>query len=961
MPFINSEENQIALSRSIGLDPIEVDNESTFKEQLTAAYRTENTIGSFFARDGQLPDSAVTNPEFNPFNYLTEDEKLDERFTDQVSLADNTDEIEGLRRQRDRENADREVLANGGFLAAAMVATADPVNLLPVGGTAYRTYKGGASILKAGVVTAGSAAASATAAEAGLHYSQIQRTYGESAVNISAAALFGSVLGMAPAALRKTFEDAGHNFDEAMEDIEKSFDPEIAENPAFSGELRSVGAMQALDDVEVRGKLAKAMTKYLGFDPLSKNITSDVKETRVITSQLVENPIAMDKPIGPSVESKVKTASDGFLYEGISGHHKIFKEYQKSGGKLSRKDFNEATSKAIRNGSNDPMIQKAADHWQSKVYSPIKNQAIQARLLPEDVEVTTAQNYLNRLWNKQKIAANLTRFNDIVSDWLVKRQPDMDLGDARELASEIAEKIMGTPDGRIPYSYQVGDNITKSGSSTKLRGPFKKRSFDIDDELVEDFLENDIEFVASRYVKNTIPDIELTRQFGDVEMKAEEAKIAEGWRKKMDAAKTEKERLKLSKLRDRDIKNLAAMRDRIRGVYNIPDSNNFWVRAGRVSRDLNYMRLLGGVVAASIPDVARIVMAEGLGKTFSKGLKPLVTNLSSFHMAAEEAKLYGVGVDALIGGRSEIIADVADYAAGGTAFERGVRSAATKFSSINLMNYWTSGVKQLHAVVTQSRIGDDLLAGKYDPRLGQLGIDEANAKGIAGQLKKYGQRIDGVWVANTKDWDSPGLAEIWRTGIRKESDRVIIVPGQEKPLFMSNELGKTIFQFKTFMFSSTQRVLISSLQNQDKHALQGILGLVSLGSMSYAFKQWDAGREISNDPRTLLIEGIDRSGVTGWLMEANNTIEKITGNTIGARPLLGVSAPASRYASRSTLDSLVGPTFGLADTVIKVAGAATDQNEWTEADTRALRRLIPGQNLSLLRQWFDKLEESIYE
>lgn len=957
MPFIPVEENQIALSRSIGLDDIPTEETNTFKEQLIAAYRTENTIGSYFARDGQLPDSAVTNPEFNPFDYLTEDEKLDERFTDQVSLADNTDEIEGLRRQRDRENADREVLANGGFLATAMVATADPINLLPVGGTAYRTYKGGSSILKAGLVTAGSAAASATAAEAGLHYSQIQRTYGESAVNVTAAALFGSVLGMTPALLRKTFEDAGHNFDEAMADIEKSFDPETAENPAFSGELRSVGAMQALDDVNVRGKLAKAMTKYLGkFDPLSTNITSDVKETRIITSQLAENPIAMDRPIAASVESNVKTNQTMFLYEGMKGYLKAFKEYRADGGKLSRKQFAEAASKAQRNGSDNPYIQKAADHIDQNVYEPIKNQSIALRMLPEDIEVKTAKRYLNRVWNKQKIARNLPRFNDIVSKHLIRKQPDLDPYDAMELASEIAEKIMGTPDGRIPYSYQIGENITKAGSKTKLKGPFQKRSFDIEDELVEDFLENDIEILMSRYVKNTVPDIELMRQFGDVEMKAEEATITKAYRDLMAAAKTEKARDKLRKQAERDIKNLAGMRDRIRGVYSVPDSNNLWVRAGRVSRDLNYMRLLGGVVAASVPDVARIVMAEGIAKTFSKGLVPLVTNLKGFRMAAEEAKQAGIIISSLLEGRAEIIADTMDYAAGGTAFERGVRSAANKFSSINLMNQWTSAVKQLHAVTAQSRIADDLTKGKYDSRLSQLGIDEANAKNIAEQLKKYGKNLDGVWVANTKDWDSPGLAEIWRTGLRKESDRVIIIPGQEKPLFMSTEMGKTLFQFKSFMFSATQRVLISSLQNQDKHAMQGIIGLVSLGAMSYVFKQWDAGREIDADPATLIVEGIDRSGVLGWLMEVNNSVEKLTMNQYGLRALAGVDAPASRYASRNLTETVLGPSLGLAETLIQVSGAAV-RGDWGESDNRAIRRLIPGQNISLFRQWVDKLEK----
>lgn len=963
MPFVNLDDQQIALSKAIGHDELGAVDMSTWKEKLTAAYRLENTIGSFFAKEGNLPDSAVTNPEFNPVDYLTEDEKLDERFISQAALADNTDEIESLRRQRDREEADRETLSTGAFLETAVTAIVDPINLIPVGGTAYTTYKSGASILTSGIATAGAAAGSASLAEAGLHYSQIQRTFGESAVNVGAASMFGAILGVAPGTLRKIFSDAGHDPDEAFKQIEKSLDPEtvLAEggNPAFEGELRSVGSMQVLDDVNVRGKLARAMTKFLGFDPLSRTITSDVKETRILSTKLAENPIAMDRSLGVSIESKIKTASDGMLYEFIEGKNDIFTEYKKQGGELARKQFDEEVSKAVRNGSDNEFVQRAADHAKKTVYDPIKEKMIASRLLDEGVEVTTATNYLNRMWNKNKVAANLPRFKSIVNDWLMKRQEGLELEDADLISTEIATRIMGSPDGMLPYSYKMGENVSKAPKGSGLKGPFKKRVFDIEDELVEDFLENDIELVASRYVRNTVPDIELVREFNDVNMTAEIKKVNEAWQEKMEAAPNEKARNKLNKKRIADETNLAAMRDRIRGTYKIPDSDNPWIRAGRVARDLNYMRLLGGVVAASIPDVARLVMAEGFTKVFANGLRPLAKNLSAFKMAAKEAKLYGIGTDALMGGRAEIIADVADYARGGTAFERGVRSAANKFSSINLMNQWTAGVKQLHAVVTQTRIANDLLAGKYDPRLGQLGINEFDARNIAQQLKKYGKKIDGVWVANTKDWDNVGAVELWSTGLRKESDRVIIVPGQERPLFMSSELGKTIFQFKTFMFSATQRVLISALQNQDKHTIQGLLGLVSIGAMSYAFKQWDAGRKVSDDPRTLVLEGIDRSGVLGWLMEANNTVEKVTGNTYGLRPLFGVSAPASRYASRSTLDSLVGPTFGLAGDAIKVMSAATDQHEWSESDTRAIRRLLPGQNLSFLRQALDQLEKEL--
>jgi hypothetical protein len=107
------------------------------------------------------------------------------------------------------------------------------------------------------------------------------------------------------------------------------------------------------------------------------------------------------------------------------------------------------------------------------------------------------------------------------------------------------------------------------------------------------------------------------------------------------------------------------------------------------------------------------------------------------------------------------------------------------------------------------------------------------------------------------------------------------------------------------------------------------------------------------------MEGIDRSGALGMLMEVNNTLEKISGNHYGLRPLVGINAPASRYAARSALDSAIGPTFGLAGDVIKAASAVTGEREWTDADTRAFRRLLPGQNLSFLRQGLDRIEEEI--
>jgi hypothetical protein len=401
------------------------------------------------------------------------------------------------------------------------------------------------------------------------------------------------------------------------------------------------------------------------------------------------------------------------------------------------------------------------------------------------------------------------------------------------------------------------------------------------------------------------------------------------------------------------------MRDRIRGVYGF-SADNIFTRMMRSSRDLNYLRLLGGVTVSSLPDVARVFMAEGFAKTFSSGLGPLIKNTKTFKEAASELKRYGVGTDAIMSGKSEIIADVGDYAQGGTMVERGLRSATSKFGKINFLDYWTAGIKQLHAVTMQTSIFDGLAKGKYDKRLARLGIDEQSATDMYKQVVKHGKKTEGVWLTNAKNWDRPDLERMWGAAVRKESDRVIVIPGQEKPLFMSREMGKTVGQFRSFILSATQRVFIAGLQNQDHNALGGFASLVGMGMFTYNLKQKIAGREVSDDPAVWIMEGIDRSGVVGIIGEVTNTMEKLSGNSLGLRPLLGIDAPASKQVSRSVQESALGPTFGsLLSTGISASNALISKDEMTEADIRTLRRLIPLQNLFYLRGQFDKAQEAI--
>jgi hypothetical protein len=997
MPFVPSSETQL-ISEKLTLAPQEIQEEPTLGEITGALFRQENVIGSWLAEPVGLPDTK-DDPDYDAYSRFTEDERNDEAFVISGMYADSDSELDVLRSQFARERKDKDTIAKGGatsFILGLPVGLADPISLLTVGGAVANTYRAGKSILSSAAVTGSVVGAETAVQEAALHSTQLTRTYGESAVNIGAATLLGGVLGVGVQKL------ANYGIDEkAIQEFADVMDPEAkiarGENPSLNAAniqqgYDSVGAARTVEGTfEVKGKLAKGLVKVFGFDPLSRTMTSDALVTRRVANMLAENPVDVDGAPLQSVESLSKIKS-GRLYSSIDNNNTLYSEYRKSGGKMKRREFNESVSRAVRTGESDiPQIKQSADYWRNELYNPLRDEMIELDMLPEGVDVATSVNYLNRVYNKQKIQANLPSFVSKVSKWLkdkdealyqqakdaseqidsaegadiarlqaiidkaeFKKGKDFDPEDYESIATQIAQRINGTPDGRLPYDWKMGEgfNSGSGGSSlngaTALRGPLRSRRFTIDDNLIEEFLENDIEVLGARYLQQTGADIELTRKFGNVTLENEIKQIQDHYTNLMKTAEG-KEAIALGKKMDADIRDIAGMRDRIRGVYGFQE-DNVWTRAGRSARDLNYLRLLGGVTVSSLPDAARIVMAEGFVKTFSKGLKPLATNTKQFKLAAEEAKRYGIATDAVMSGKAEIISDVGDYTQGGTMIERGLRGAAQKFGRINFLDYWTSGMKQLHAVTMQTSIFDGLSKGKFDKRLSRLGIDEQSAKDMMAEVRKHGKKEDGVWITNAKNWDRPDLERMWGAAMRKESDRVIIIPGQEKPLFMSSELGKSIGQFRSFILSSTQRVLVAGVQGQDHNAIGGMISLVGMGAFSYYLKQNLAGRETSDDPMEWVLEGIDRSGALGIIGEINTTLEKISGNAVGARALLGSSAPASRMVSRSMSETLLGPTFGsLLSTTVAATNALTSDNPLTEADVRALRRLLPLQNLSVVR------------
>ena len=77
-----------------------------------------------------------------------------------------------------------------------------------------------------------------------------------------------------------------------------------------------------------------------------------------------------------------------------------------------------------------------------------------------------------------------------------------------------------------------------------------------------------------------------------------------------------------------------------------------------------------------------------------------------------------------------------------------------------------------------------------------------------------------------------------------------------------------------------QKTLIPIVQDFDSKTAQGLITMVGFGTLVAAYKRAARGEEMP-DTATLIQEGVDRSGVTSWLMDYNNRLEKLAQGNVG--------------------------------------------------------------------------------
>ena len=508
--------------------------------------------------------------------------------------------------------------------------------------------------------------------------------------------------------------------------------------------------------------------------------------------------------------------------------------------------FNKEVSIALRSGDvhENPYVARAAKVVREAIDKVTRDaedlylfKGDTIRAAGGELELMGAKSYLPRIVLQDVLDNHIEEFISVVVMWQklnrYRLPPNLD----DKLASHIQsgnhvehEKFVRKQALRLSRKLDGVEDYDIE--ATDIAGSLKGRSIWVDDNVLagdnlklggsgRSFIENDVNAILKSWMPKIHTDIELTRMFGSVDMAAQFATVRS--MAVRDAAKNNEEVItktvekptnvkegvsqpdllvKTTKSAEEDIVKLSAMRDALRGVYNLgSDPTAISARSARILRDFTNWALMGNVTVSSVPDAGRLIMVNKLHAIKTLGL--VFTDFQKLRTSMKEMRnIFGVGMEMALSSRAQSMVhqgDIPRY----SGFERWMGRGTEVNFIINLLNPWNAIMKQASGIATVSRMIDDFkryAATKGDPRYGNMeplsnvqmtklnhaGVDQDFIQKILLLHDKYGEQHRGLEMPNVSDWDLDDAAFDFDIGetllmfrhiIQEEVDRQIVTPG----------------------------------------------------------------------------------------------------------------------------------------------------------------------------------------
>jgi len=693
---------------------------------------------------------------------------------------------------------------------------------------------------------------------------------------------------------------------------------------------------------------------------------------------------------------------EGNWAKAFAARDQIFRDYRArpqaevEGAKMGKHEFNEQVSMAMRRGDSwfVPEVEKAAKATRAIVFDPLKVEAQKLGLLPADEKLGlggTADSYLMRQYDRAKIQKDQAGWHQILVDGF--RAQGVDSAEAGDIAHSVTRNILGTELGLLDTNHSVFSNVRQSGR-------LQERSLKLPDLALERYLTNDIDTLSHSYLKSLAPQVEMMKMFRDDLRNDGLDQAAQGFRvatpdpqagpsmKEMrnltgpakditDEYAILKQRAladgnnelanQLDKRLRADLRDLGAVRDRLYGIFGAPsDSANWMQRAGRVIRSVNALRLLGTATWSHVPDLANIVMKRGLLRTMAIAAK-LSSSLEALNLNREQLHRIGTVMDMI---HNSTAAQLGEFGVDSSyALQKNLNRATRAFTIATLETPWIATCKALagaaaHDEVLQAagkakrfskRVGPDLSKNERI-RFNQMGLDQSMLERIDEQFGQYGRNVNGVRFGMTDLWHDQGAAQALDGVTTNAAEGSTLSPGAgDTPLWTSSEVGKAIFQFKTFGAVAIRRVTIplaQGLAHADIRSAQGLATLIAAGALTYTVKQMLSGQPIEKDPGRYALEVLDKSNLLGW-----------TGEYFYPSLWQFGMGNFSRWGDRQTWETALGPVAGtLVDAwdmrlPAKLAGTVRGVGpQITRSDIHRVRRMLPANQVWYLRRAVNALE-----
>lgn len=628
-----------------------------------------------------------------------------------------------------------------------------------------------------------------------------------------------------------------------------------------------------------------------------------------------------------------------FVTEATTQYRKLFNliknESEKAG--LFQKELDEALEAAKRSGDTAAIRRVELKIQQFRSHGVTPN---------------TAASYVPRIYRVDKIMAKQKEFLSIIETYAT-RTLRMNQSQARAFAKEVMDTVTRN---RPYYDLEDATNLDWVSRASSA----KARTLEIPDELIEEFLENDIEMLMKHHVKTMGMDAEIALKYGDVNMQAVIDDVTAEYKRLMDDASDANARADLSKKLEADLRDIRGLRDRLRGTYGASkDPHAMSSRFVRVMKSINVLVGMGGAMVSSIPDVARTVMVEGLSTTYEKGFRAMFDEQGRIlkAMTRDELNKAAVGVDAVLGLRAHAFSDMGDLFGSRYTVERSLNQATGAFFLINGLNLWNQALKEFAGNVTMLRMTDSIMkpwskiSAADKEKLLKNGIGQQDHMRMQSLIKQHGEQINGQWVPNTDAWD-PVMRLKFRNALNQNVERIIITPGAgDRALWTSTEFGSLLTQFKSYGQGAVVRMMTAGLQEKDGAFWQGAFLIVGLAAMVNEIKRIQYGKTEEETFNEKMANAIDRSGVLGWFMDVNNAVEKISDYKLGMRPFM-TDQPQYRLPDSAIAGEVLGPTASNTMTLAKVLGDVVSFNA-DEQTLRESRFIMPGTTLPYLDPIYD--------